>query len=117
MSKVYVITTAAGLAGIAIGFAWGLRFGAADDRYGPLEGERWQRIEDLCAAVDRLAAPGECARVAVESWPLVAGGRSAAANAIPEEVRKAAIPRRRSLQEDRGRIATNPVTPWLIILT
>jgi hypothetical protein len=90
MSNVYVIETSAGLAGIAIGFAAGIRFGAADDLYGPLERERWQRIEDLCAAVNQLAAPGDRARVVVESWPLAAIDRGAAS--IPEEVSTMTVP-------------------------
>jgi thioredoxin-dependent peroxiredoxin len=83
MSNVYVIETSAGLAGIAIRFASGLRFGAADDLYGPLEHERWQRIEDLWAAVDQLAAPGDRAHIVVESWPLTPAG---SADAISEEI-------------------------------
>jgi hypothetical protein len=56
MSSLYAIETAAGLAGIAIRITSGFRFYAADFLYTALERECWRRIEDLHAAVERLAA-------------------------------------------------------------
>jgi hypothetical protein len=56
MSSLYAIETASGVAGIAIRITSGFRFYAADFLYTSLERERWQRIEDLYAAVERLAA-------------------------------------------------------------
>jgi hypothetical protein len=66
MSDFYAIETSAGVAGIAIRITAGFRFYAAVDLYGTLEGERWPRIEDLYAAVNRLAAPVDRGAAAVE---------------------------------------------------
>lgn len=56
MGSIYAIETPAGTAGIAIRMTSGLRFYAAHDLYATLERERWQRIEDLYAAVNKLNA-------------------------------------------------------------
>jgi hypothetical protein len=66
MSDFYAIETSTGAAGIAIRITSGFRFYAADDLYATLEREGWQRIEDLYAAVTRLAAAPHRATAVVE---------------------------------------------------
>jgi hypothetical protein len=53
------------VAGIAIRVTSGFRFYAADFRYATLEREYWQRVADLYAAANRIAAADSGARSVV----------------------------------------------------
>lgn len=55
MSRIYVVETATRTAGLAVPAESGLQLHASDHAFAAIEKRRYARIEDIQAAVNRLA--------------------------------------------------------------